>query len=252
MDLAERAGEIAMEMRPPPGSARAVLKGPQDWVSEADGAVERFLSEELAIAFPSDGFQGEEGGVSRGGALRWVVDPIDGTSNYARGAARFCVSLACMEGDTPLIGVIAAPALRETIWAWRGGGAWRNGDAIRAAETRDVSRSIMEIGWSRRRPDADYLKLCERILSDGASLRHGSGRCRDRPPGRLRGTAHQPVGCGRRPGHPARGRRQGQRLPGRGGRDAGQPDRRLCAGSGGCVVRPAGPAEAGLTGFAHH
>jgi myo-inositol-1(or 4)-monophosphatase len=173
MDLAERAGEIAMEMRPPAGSASATLKGPQDWVTEADGAVERFLSEELAVAFPSDGFQGEEGGISRGGTLRWVVDPIDGTANYARGAARFCVSLACMEGDTPLIGVIAAPALRETIWAWRGGGAWRNGDAIRAAETRDVRRSIMEVGWSRRRPNADYLKLCERILSDGASLRHG-------------------------------------------------------------------------------
>ena len=176
MELAERAGDLAMEMRPPPGSARAELKGPQDWVTEADGAVERFLSEELAAAFPADGFQGEEGGISRAGTLRWVVDPIDGTSNFARGAARFCVSLACLEGDMPLIGVIVAPALRETIWAWRGGGAWLNGDAIKAAETRDVRQAIMEVGWSKRRPNADYLKLCERVLSDGASLRHrGSG-----------------------------------------------------------------------------
>lgn len=106
---------MAMAIRPPPGAARAVLKGPRDWVSEADGAVERFLSDELAAAFQADGFQGEEGGVSRGGALRWVVDPIDGTSNYARGATRFCVSLARMEGDTPLIGVIVAPALGETV-----------------------------------------------------------------------------------------------------------------------------------------
>jgi myo-inositol-1(or 4)-monophosphatase len=173
IDLAVRAGELAMEMRPAPGSAQAVLKGPQDWLTEADGAVERFLSEELAVAFPADGFQGEEDGIARGGALRWVVDPIDGTSNFARGGARFCVSLACMEGNTPLIGVIAAPALRETIWAWRDGGAWLNGDAIHAAGTRDVSRSIMEVGWSRRRPNADYLRLCERVLADGASLRHG-------------------------------------------------------------------------------
>ncbi len=173
MDLAERAGEIAMEMRPPPGSARAVLKGPQDWVTEADGAVERFLSEELAAGFPADGFQGEEGGVSRAGTLRWVVDPIDGTSNYARGAARFCVSLACMEGDIPLIGVIAAPALRETIWAWQGGGAWLNGDAIRASDTGSAAQAIIEVGWSRRRPNADFLNLCRRLLSDGASLRHG-------------------------------------------------------------------------------
>jgi myo-inositol-1(or 4)-monophosphatase len=173
MDLAERAAELAMSMRPPLGSGHASLKGPQDWVTEADGAVERYLSEEIAASFPADGFQGEEGGVSRTGALRWVVDPIDGTSNYARGAARFCVSLACMEGDTPLIGVIAAPALRETVWAWQGGGAWLNGDAIRPAETTATDRAIIEIGWSRRRSNADYLKLCERILADGASLRHG-------------------------------------------------------------------------------
>ena len=169
----ERAGELAMTMRPQPGSARAALKGPQDWVTEADNAVERFLSEELAAAFPSDGFHGEEGGISRGGSLRWIVDPIDGTANFARGAARFCVSLACIEGETPLIGVIAAPALRETVWAWRGGGAWLNGEAIRAAETRDVTQAIMEVGWSRRRPNADYIKLCERLLADGAILRRG-------------------------------------------------------------------------------
>src|ERR1700693_1490558 len=70
MDLAERAGEMAMSMRPPPGSPRGTMKGPQDWVTEADGAVELFLSQELSAAFPSDGFQGEEGGMSRGGAPR--------------------------------------------------------------------------------------------------------------------------------------------------------------------------------------
>jgi myo-inositol-1(or 4)-monophosphatase len=173
LDLAERAGQMAMSMRPSPGSAEATLKGPQDWVTEADGAVEQFLSEELAAAFPSDGFQGEEGGISRGGSLRWVVDPIDGTSNYARGAARFCVSIACLEGATPLIGVIVAPALRETIWAWRDGGAWLNGDPVRAAETATTQQAIMEVGWSRRRPNADYIKVCERVLADGAGLRHG-------------------------------------------------------------------------------
>ena len=158
---------------PTPGNPRGTLKGPQNWVTEADGAVERFLAGELAAAFPEDGFQGEEGGITRAGSLRWVVDPIDGTANYARGSARFCVSLACLEGDTPLIGIIAAPALRETIWAWRGGGAWRNGEAIHAANTTDPAQAIMEVGWSRRRPNADYLALCARILADGATLRQG-------------------------------------------------------------------------------
>jgi myo-inositol-1(or 4)-monophosphatase len=72
--------------------------------------------------------------------------------------------------------VVAAPALRETVWAWRGGGAWLNGEAIHAADTCAVDQAIMEVGWSRRRPNADYLKLCERVLADGAALRHcGSG-----------------------------------------------------------------------------
>ena len=173
MDLAERAGELAMEMRPAPGSPQAVLKGAQDWVTEADTAVERFLSDELAAAFPEDGFQGEEAGITRSGALRWVVDPIDGTSNYARGGARFCVSLGCMQDTTPLIGVITAPAQRETAWAWLGGGAWLNGDAIHAADTHILTQAIIELGWSRRHPNADYLKLCQRILADGTGLRHG-------------------------------------------------------------------------------
>jgi myo-inositol-1(or 4)-monophosphatase len=173
MDLAERAGELAMTMRPAPGAAGATLKGRHDWVTEADKAVELFLSEELAAAFPADGFQGEEGGIVRVGAMRWVVDPIDGTANFARGAARFCVSVACLEGDAPVIGIIAAPALRETVWAWRGGGAWLNGDAIHVADTALIDQAIMEVGWSDRRPNAEYLRLCERVLADGASLRNG-------------------------------------------------------------------------------
>ncbi|PPQ40814.1 inositol monophosphatase family protein [Rhodopila globiformis] len=171
--LAEQAAATAMAMRPPPGSPHARMKGPQDWVTEADGAVERFLSEQLTAAFPADGFQGEEGGIARGGSLRWVVDPIDGTSNFARGGTRFCVSVACLEGDTPLVGVIVAPAVRETISARRGQGAFLNGRPIRAAETRETGQAIMELGWSRRLPNADYLAVAERVLAGGSSLRQG-------------------------------------------------------------------------------
>ena len=50
-------------------------------------------------AYPADGFQGEEGGRTRSGSLRWVVDPIDGTANFMRGGKRFCVSLGCLDGE---------------------------------------------------------------------------------------------------------------------------------------------------------
>lgn len=168
--LATEAGALAMQMR---GAGTATLKGPQDWVTEADRAVEQFLSERLAAAFPADGFQGEEGGIARGGTLRWVVDPIDGTANYMRGSPRFCVSLACLEDRAPLIGVVVAPALGETYVAREGGGAMLNGTAIRAAETAALDQAVVEVGWSRRRPYQDFLALSEKLLAQGARLRLG-------------------------------------------------------------------------------
>jgi myo-inositol-1(or 4)-monophosphatase len=172
--LAEAAGDLALDMRPPSGAPEtATLKGAQDWLTQADGAVERFLSERLAAAFPADGFQGEEGGTLRAGTLRWVVDPIDGTANFMRGAPRFCVSLGLVEDRTPLLGVLVAPALGETFAAQMGGGAILNGAPIRAATTTELARATVEIGWSRRRPHAAFLALYERVLESGAAPRLG-------------------------------------------------------------------------------
>ena len=171
--LTSEAAALAMRMRPPPGVAQATLKSRQDWLTEADGAVERFLSDGLAAAFPEDGFQGEEAGSTREGRLRWVVDPIDGTSNYARGATRWCVSVGLIEGDAALLGVLAAPALAETFAACQGQGATLNGAPIRVAATGSIDRAIIEAGWSPRVAVPDYLALCDRLMGAGAMLRSG-------------------------------------------------------------------------------
>ena len=171
--LATEAAALALRMQPPPGATHATLKGAQDWLTEADGAVERLLSERLAQAYPADGFQGEEGGKVRSGTLRWIVDPIDGTANFMRGSKRFCVSLGCLDGDVPVIGVIVAPAMGETFAAAVGKGATLNGVAIRAAETNDLSRATVELGWSQRRPREAFLALADRIIAAGAAPRLG-------------------------------------------------------------------------------
>ena len=173
VQLATEAASLALRMRPPPGASSAKLKGAQDWLTEADGAVERLLSDRLAQAFPADGFQGEEGGSTRTGSLRWVVDPIDGTANFMRGSKRFCISLGCLDGDTPIIGVIVAPALEETFAALQGNGATLNGAPIRAAETTDLARATVELGWSRRRPHTAFMALTDRIIAAGAMPRLG-------------------------------------------------------------------------------
>jgi len=167
------AGALALSMLPPPGAGAGTLKGAQDWLTEADGAVERFLSDALARHFPEDGFQGEEAGAARRGVLRWVVDPIDGTSNFARGGTRWCVSVGLLDDRQPLLGVLTAPALGETYAACAGRGATLNGEPIRAAATTDLRRAIVEAGWSPRRGNDGYLALCGRIMATGSMLRAG-------------------------------------------------------------------------------
>jgi myo-inositol-1(or 4)-monophosphatase len=173
LDLAQDAGRLAMRMRPPPGGPQGFLKGAQDWLTEADGMVERFLSDGLAEACPADGFQGEEGGIQRAGTLRWVVDPIDGTANFMRGANRFCVSLGLLEDRVPLLGVVVAPALAEVFAARQGAGATMNGTPIRVADTTDLARATIEIGWSSRLPNAEFLRICDHVVNAGATLRMG-------------------------------------------------------------------------------
>lgn len=171
--LATEAGKLALSLAPPPGAAIASMKGHQDWLTEADGAVEALLKRELLAAFPEDGFQGEETGAGQAGRLTWVVDPIDGTSNFARGAARWCVSVGLLEGGQALAGVLVAPALGETFAARQGGGATLNGTPIRASATTDLARGMVECGWSPRRPNEAFHRLCRDVMAAGAMLRAG-------------------------------------------------------------------------------
>ena len=164
---------MALRLRPPPGGPVGTLKGAQDWLTEADGAVEAFLADRVAAAFPEDGFQGEEGGIATRGKLRWVVDPIDGTANFTRGGPRFCVSLGLIEDRHPLLGVLVAPALGETFHAQTGKGAFLNDTPIHAADTSDFSRATIEVGWSPRRPTEDYLAVVARVMAAGAMMRAG-------------------------------------------------------------------------------
>ncbi|TLU73633.1 inositol monophosphatase [Lichenicoccus roseus] len=175
-EIVAEAATLAMRMRPAAGSFTGNLKGAQDWVTEADGAVEALIAGRLRTLFPDDGFKGEETGESAegaGAALRWVVDPIDGTSNYARGRDRWAVSLGLMDGDRPVLGLVAAPVLRETFMAREGGGATLNGAPIRPADTADMRRAMVEVGWSPKVTAEAHAALTGRIVALGAAPRTG-------------------------------------------------------------------------------
>ena len=167
------AGELALAgfRQYAPGGFR--MKGPQDFLTETDTAVERHVREAIAAAFPADGFFGEETG-GAAASDTWVVDPIDGTANFARGIPHFCISVAFVRNGIVEIGATYGPVLDELYFARRGHGATRNGKPIEVALTDDFAAACVELGWSTREPTARYLAAMTEVLARGANVRRGA------------------------------------------------------------------------------
>jgi myo-inositol-1(or 4)-monophosphatase len=122
--------------------------------------VEAQIRDEIAAAFPGDPVLGEESGrTGEAPGPIGIVDPIDGPANCACGGRHWCVSVALVEDGQALAGAVVAPALREVWLGRRGGGAWPNGRRVAAARTADPRHALVELGWSPRRPDAEWQTL---------------------------------------------------------------------------------------------
>jgi myo-inositol-1(or 4)-monophosphatase len=175
--IAREAGVMA-KRRFVDKSFRIGFKGPQDYLTEVDGETEEFIAAGLLKAFPGDGFIGEEGDprASAEGGSVWVVDPIDGTANFARGAPHFCVSIACVAAGAIEVGVVYDPMRDELFGAKRGGGARLNGAPIAPSRVTSLANSAVEVGWNMRAGAAEYVDLLRRVAVTGASpYRTGSG-----------------------------------------------------------------------------
>lgn len=145
-------------------------KGPRDLVTAADKGVERLIRDRVAAAFPEDHVLGEEEGGEINDRL-WVIDPIDGTSNFARGLPSFAVSIAfCLDGQ-PVIGVIAEPAAAAIYTSRKGGGAFKNGIPIRASSVSDIGQSLVEFGYAPRHSRDENLALMRRMMDGGCDVR---------------------------------------------------------------------------------
>jgi myo-inositol-1(or 4)-monophosphatase len=172
--LARDAGRLAHSAF---GRSAVSLKGRHDVVTLMDAEVERFVRAAIASAYPGDAIIGEEEGGASGGCERvWLIDPIDGTANYARGIPRYCVSIGYLERLRPVVGVIFDPSNDWLYAAARGRGATCNGEPIAASAVADIDAATVECGWSTRRSTADYVALIGRVLGAGCAFsRAGSG-----------------------------------------------------------------------------
>ncbi len=168
--MAKDAAALAMTFWRGAAALDVRTKGLRDYVTAADTAVEKLIRERIAAAFPSDGFLGEESGGGVAPRL-WVVDPIDGTANFARGLPQFGVSIAfCVDGR-PIIGVVAEPAMGAIYTARRGGGALRNGVQIHTSDANDLKWSLVEFGYTERRTAEENLALMRRMVDAGCDVR---------------------------------------------------------------------------------
>ncbi|MBV9052460.1 MAG: inositol monophosphatase [Hyphomicrobiales bacterium] len=173
--VAREAGKL-IRRRFEDKSFKLSFKGHQDYLTEVDGEVERFVVSRLHALFPEDTFIGEEG-ERQDSASVWVIDPIDGTANFARGIAHFCISIAYLRRGKPLIGVIYDPMRDEMFCALDGAGASMNGETIKVSGLADLRAATLEIGWNNRSGMAAFVSLVEKLTvgSGAGMIRTASG-----------------------------------------------------------------------------
>jgi myo-inositol-1(or 4)-monophosphatase len=143
---AARGGDI---LRQHWGKQHSVQKkGSIDLVTEADIASEKAMVEIIRSSFPEHGIQAEEGGMEAGKASQtWIIDPLDGTTNYAHGLPEFSLSIALSTGGRPVFGLVLSPIMGELFCAVEGKGATLNGKSIHVSNVQKLKESLLVTGF---------------------------------------------------------------------------------------------------------
>lgn len=174
LELARRAGDMLMERYEKLDGSQIENKGSWDLVTEADTAVETFLAAEIARRCPDHGFHGEE--FTRSGADRpcqWVVDPLDGTVNFAHGLPIFAVSIGFVREGIPEWGIVHAPRLGETFTARRGEGAHLGERPLSVSSSSKLEEAVCVTGFACKRYGREErnLQYFREIMKAGMGIR---------------------------------------------------------------------------------
>lgn len=175
---AQRAGSVLAEMYQRPMDVR--IKGERDIVTEADLAAEQVVIEEILAGSPDAWIISEETHSKRladADRPTWYIDPLDGTTNYARGLPSFSVSIAMALGGELVCGAVYDPLHDHLFWAERGGGAWLNDRRLQVSDTQELIHGILLLDWPRdqvirqqsARALATLVPLTEAVRSTGSA-----------------------------------------------------------------------------------
>ena len=170
---ARQAGTVLLRHMSKLDSLNVFEKGRQDYASEVDSLAETEIIRELRRAYPDIAILAEESGAMGKGRQTFIIDPLDGTSNFLRGFPHFCVSIALVENGEPTDGVIFDPLRNELFTASRGAGALLNDKKIRVGDRKDLAGRLLLTGFPPRERArlAPQLETIRGLLGDAEDIR---------------------------------------------------------------------------------
>lgn len=173
---ARRAGNIINQASRNLDILNVTRKSHSDFVSEVDGAAEEAIIKILLDAYPNHSILAEESGSQRGqkqSDYQWIIDPLDGTTNFLHGFPKYCVSIALLHRDVLSQAVIYDPVSNELFTASRGQGAYLNDHRIRVSKRTDLSESLIGTGFPFRDLSfmEAYLAMFKAVIPKTAGIR---------------------------------------------------------------------------------
>jgi myo-inositol-1(or 4)-monophosphatase len=170
--IAKIAGVFIAEEREKFSIQDVEVKGKANFVSYVDKQAEKLIVDELQKLLPGSGFIAEEGtGINNGEKYKWIIDPLDGTTNFIHGLPPFAVSIALMEDEEIILGVVYEITQDECFYAWKGSKAYLNGDEIKVSTASTTSDALIATGF----PYSAFEKLESYVESMRYFMVHSHG-----------------------------------------------------------------------------
>jgi len=179
---AHRAGDFIVRKINKIPDLKVEVKAQNDYVTDVDREAEALIIEELLKAYPGHGIVAEESGVIEAGAdFRWIIDPLDGTTNYLHGFPHYAVSIACEHLGKLTQGVIYDPIKQELFAASRGDGATLNNRRIRVGKLRTIEAALIATGFPFKNPEKleEFLKLFNAFFTSVSDIRRAGSAALD-------------------------------------------------------------------------
>ncbi len=187
LNAAEAAARVHLRYFREVGVEEAREKGQSDWVSKVDLEAQETAIAVIQAAFPEHRILAEEGdeGTDRvwpqDGGFLWIIDPLDGTTNFLHGHPMFAASVGVGRGGILEAGAVVAPVTNERWWGRRGGGAWKDGERISVSGIRTLRKALVGTGFPFKEPEIlpRFLQQLGRVLPASGGVRRGGSAALD-------------------------------------------------------------------------